>query len=102
MTRPTRRRRRPVQSDDDVREIADERPTRSRRRRSVQVEDEQDEDRPSRRRSRFADDADEYDEMPRRRASVDDSHDESRLWSVPWMPSICCRKAMRSATIRVR
>lgn len=76
MTRPTRRRRRPVQSDDDVREIADERPTRSRRRRSVQVEDEQDEDRPSRRRSRFADDADEYDEMPRRRASVDDSHDE--------------------------
>ena len=37
MTRPTRRRRRPVQSDDDVREIADERPTRSRRRRSVQV-----------------------------------------------------------------
>ena len=61
MTRPTRRRRRPVQSDDDVREIADERPTRSRRRRSVQVEDEQDEDRPSRRRSRFADDADEYD-----------------------------------------
>ena len=26
----------------------------------------------------------------------------SRLWSVPWMPSICCRKAMRSATIRVR
>lgn len=79
MTRPTRRRRRPVQSDDDVREIADERPTRSRRRRSVQVEDEQDEDRPSRRRSRFADDADEYDEMARRRrrrASVDDSHDE--------------------------
>ena len=79
MTRPTRRRRRSVQSDDDVREIADERPTRSRRRRSVQVEDEQDEDRPSRRRSRFADDADEYDEMPRRRrrrASVDDSHDE--------------------------
>ena len=76
MIRPTRRRRRPVQSDDDVREIADERPTRSRRRRSVQVEDEQDEDRPSRRRSRFADDADEYDEMPRRRASVDDSHDE--------------------------
>ena len=79
MTRPTRRRRRPVQSVDDVREIADERPTRSRRRRSVQVEDEQDEDRPSRRRSRFADDADEYDEMPRRRrrrASVDDSHDE--------------------------
>ncbi len=79
MTRPTRRRRRPVQSDDDVRDIADERPTRSRRRRSVQVEDEQDEDRPSRRRSRFADDADEYDEMPRRRrrrASVDDSHDE--------------------------
>lgn len=79
MTRPTRRRRRPVQSDDDVREIADERPTHSRRRRSVQVEDEQDEDRPSRRRSRFADDADEYDEMPRRRrrrASVDDSHDE--------------------------
>ena len=75
----TRRRRRPVQSDDDVREIADERPTHSRRRRSVQVEDEQDEDRPSRRRSRFADDADEYDEMPRRRrrrASVDDSHDE--------------------------
>ena len=59
MTRPTRRRRRPVQSDDDVREIADERPTRSRRRRSVQVEDDQDEDRPSRRRSRFADDADE-------------------------------------------
>ena len=52
MTRPTRRRRRPVQSDDDVREIADERPTRSRRRRSVQVEDEQDEDRPSRRRRR--------------------------------------------------
>ena len=42
----------------------------------MQVEDEQDEDRPSRRRSRFADDADEYDEMPRRRASVDDSHDE--------------------------
>lgn len=76
VSRPTRRRRRPVQSDDDVREIADERPTRSRRRRSVQVEDEQDEDRPSRRRSRFADDADEYDEMPRRRASVDDSHDE--------------------------
>lgn len=76
MTRPTRRRRRPVQSDDDVRDIADERPTRSRRRRSVQVEDDQDEDRPSRRRSRFADDADEYDEMPRRRASVDDSHDE--------------------------
>ena len=76
MTRPSRRRRRPVRSDDDVREIADERPTRSRRRRSVQVEDEQDEDRPSRRRSRFADDADEYDEMPRRRASVDDSHDE--------------------------
>ena len=26
----------------------------------------------------------------------------SRLWSVPWMPSICCRRAMRSATIRVR
>ena len=103
MTRPTRRRRRPVQSDDDVREIADERPTRSRRRRSVQVENEQDEDRPSRRRSRFADDADEYDEMPRRRASVDDSHDEESVcWSVPWMPSICCRKAMRSATIRVR
>lgn len=79
MTRPTRRRRRPVQSDDDVRDIADERPTRSRRRRSVQVEDDQDEDRPSRRRSRFADDADEYDEMPRRRrrrASVDDSQDE--------------------------
>ena len=24
----------------------------------------------------------------------------SRLWSVPWMPSICCRKAMRSATDR--
>ena len=79
MTRPTRRRRRPVQSDDDVRDIADEQPTRSRRRRSVQVEDDQDEDRPSRRRSRFADDADEYDEMPRRRrrrASVDDSQDE--------------------------
>lgn len=79
MTRPTRRRRRPVQSDDDVRDIADERPMRSRRRRSVQVEDDQDEDRPSRRRSRFADDADEYDEMPRRRrrrASVDDSQDE--------------------------
>lgn len=79
MTRPTRRRRRPVQSDDDVRDIADERPTRSRRRRPVQVEDDQDEDRPSRRRSRFADDADEYDEMPRRRrrrASVDDSQDE--------------------------
>lgn len=79
MTRPARRRRRPVQSDDDVRDIADERPTRSRRRRSAQVEDDQDEDRPSRRRSRFADDADEYDEMPRRRrrrASVDDSQDE--------------------------
>ena len=76
VSRPTRRRHRSARPDDDVREIADERPTRSRRRRSVQVEDEQDEDRPSRRRSRFADDADEYDEMPRRRASVDDSHDE--------------------------
>lgn len=76
VSRPTRRRHRSARPDDDVREIADEQSTRTRRRRSVQVEDEQDEDRPSRRRSRFADDADEYDEMPRRRASVDDSHDE--------------------------
>lgn len=76
VSRPTRRRR-SARSDDDVREIADERPTRTRRRRAVQVEDERDEDRPRRRR-RSVEDADEYDGMPRRRrrSAVDDSRDE--------------------------
>lgn len=77
VSRPTRRRHRSARPDDDVREIADERPTRSRRRRSVQVEDERDEDRPRRRR-RSVGDADEYDEMSRRRrcSAVDDFRDE--------------------------
>ena len=76
VSRPTRRRRRSARPDDDVREIADEQSTRTRRR-AVQVEDERDEDR-LRRRRRSVEDADEYDEMPRRRrrSAVDDSHDE--------------------------
>ncbi len=41
---PTRRRRRSARPDDDVREIADEQSTRTRRRRAVQVEDERDEE----------------------------------------------------------
>ncbi|WP_368096890.1 Rne/Rng family ribonuclease [Bifidobacterium pseudocatenulatum] len=75
VSRPHRRRRRSAWSDDDVREIADEQSTRTRRR-AMQVEDERDEDRPRRRRS--VGDADEYDEMPRRRrrSAVDDSRDE--------------------------
>ena len=103
MTRPTRRRRRPVQSDDDVREIADERPTRSRRRRSVQVEDEQDEDRPSRRRSRFADDADEADinatlpgfyRTPGRELSLMiDEYRGAWLFAASNVPSLYCRKS---------
>nr|WP_278748687.1 Rne/Rng family ribonuclease [Bifidobacterium catenulatum] len=44
VSRPTRRRRRSVRPDDDVREIADEQSTRTRRRRAVQVEDERDEE----------------------------------------------------------
>ena len=74
---PTRRRHRSARPDDDVREIADEQSTRTRRRRAVRVEDERDEDRPRLRR-RSVEDADEYDEMPRRRrrSAVDDSRDE--------------------------
>lgn len=77
VSRPSRRRRRSAQFDDDVREIADEQSTHTRRRRAVQVEDERDEDRPRRRR-RSVEDADEYGEMPRRRrrSAVDDSRDE--------------------------
>ena len=60
VSRPSRRRRRSAQFDDDVREIADEQSTHTRRRRAVQVEDERDEDRPRR----------------RRRSAVDDSRDE--------------------------
>ena len=76
VSRPTRRRHRSARPDDDVREIADEQSTRTRRR-AMQVEDERDEDRPRRRR-RSVEDADEYDEMPRRRrrSAVDDSRDE--------------------------
>nr|WP_304352452.1 Rne/Rng family ribonuclease [Bifidobacterium catenulatum] len=44
VSRPTRRRRRSARPDDDVREIADEQSTRTRRRRAVQVEDERDEE----------------------------------------------------------
>ena len=44
VSRPTRRRHRSVRPDDDVREIADEQSTRTRRRRAVQVEDERDEE----------------------------------------------------------
>ena len=44
VSRPSRRRRRSAQFDDDVREIADEQSTRTRRRRAVQVEDERDEE----------------------------------------------------------
>lgn len=77
VSRPTRRRHRSARPDDDVREIADEQSTRTRRRRAMQVEDERDEDRPRRRR-RSVEDADEYDEMPRRRrrSAVDDFRDE--------------------------
>ena len=77
VSRPTRRRHRSARPDDDVREIADEQSTRTRRRRAMQVEDERDEDRPRRRR-RSVGDADEYDEMSRRRrrSAVDDSRDE--------------------------
>lgn len=76
VSRPTRRRHRSARPDDDVREIADEQSTRTRRR-AMQVEDERDEDHPRRRR-RSVEDADEYDEMPRRRrrSAVDDSRDE--------------------------
>ena len=76
VSRPTRRRHRSARPDDDVREIADEQSTRTRRR-AMQVEDERDEDRPRRRR-RSVEDADEYDEMPRRRrrSAVDDFRDE--------------------------
>ena len=77
VSRPTRRRHRSARPDDDVREIADEQSTRTRRRRAMQVEDERDEDRPRRRR-RSVGDADEYDEMSRRRrrSAVDDFRDE--------------------------
>ena len=44
VSRPTRRCRRSARPDDDVREIADEQSTRTRRRRAVQVEDERDEE----------------------------------------------------------
>ena len=44
VSRPTRRRRRSARPDDDVREIADEQSTRTRRRRAMQVEDERDEE----------------------------------------------------------
>ena len=50
VSRPTRRRYRSARPDDDVREIADEQSTRTRRRRAMQVEDERDEDRPPRSR----------------------------------------------------
>lgn len=63
-------------SSDDGDSDGVSRPSR-RRRRAVQVEDERDEDRPRRRR-RSVEDADEYGEMPRRRrrSAVDDSRDE--------------------------
>ena len=55
VSRPTRRRHRSARPDDDVREIADEQSTRTRRR-AMQVEDERDEDRPRRRRRSAVDD----------------------------------------------
>ncbi len=69
-SRPSRRRRRTVDSDGEY-------APSSRRRRRVGMEQDEDEIRPSRRRRSIADDDDEQDVRPSRRRVAEDSHDDS-------------------------